>query len=190
MTQNATLLLKDEELVRLYVATQKQSYFEPLYVRYQPKIYRHCLQLIKDADLAYDFTQDIFIRVLSKLDQFQHRCSFSTWLYSLTRNYCISQLRVVKPTRFYPLEDGELVAEEPEESPELAYKMLQIAIRRLPAEEVSLLRMKYQHNWETAQIGLQMNLSEGAVKMRLKRSRDKLRKELDMLPAFESTYIY
>lgn len=188
MKQETALPLKDEELVKLYVATQKQIYFEPLYVRYQPKIYRHCLQLTKDVELANDFTQDIFIRVLLKLDHFQYRCSFSTWLYTLTRNYCITQLRVLKPARLIPLEAGELVADEPEESSELAYKMLQVALRRLPAEAARLLRMKYDHNWETAQIGLQMNLSEGAVKMRLKRSREKLRKELSQLPAFESSF--
>eukprot|EP01031_Cornospumella_fuschlensis_P015460 gene15460-18893_t len=73
--------LTDEEMIRNYLTSQPNQCFETLYNRYVNKVYRRCLSMTKDSEKAEDFTQDIFLKVFSKLDAFQERSTFSTWLY-------------------------------------------------------------------------------------------------------------
>lgn len=178
MNNTSIPFLKDEELVSLYVATRSQSYFEDLYHRYQRKIYRQCLQLTKDTDLAQDFTQDIFMQVVLKIDRFHGRSLFSTWLFSLTRNYCISKLRMGKNNSQLPLDGISLMLEDKIDAADTTFYQLQEALCKLSTEESNLLVMKYYENLEVTQMSQRLTLSVGAVKMRLKRSRDKLRKQL------------
>ena len=178
MKKSLPLSLKDEELVRLYIATKKQSYFETLYGRYYRKVYRKCIQLVKDPDLAQDYTHDIFMQVILKVDRFQERSMFATWLYALTRNYCISKLRNGHPVSYMLLDEFEFTADDYGEPTEHKLHLLQEALSLLPAEEVSLLIMKYNEELDLIQIGKQLTLTVGAVKMRLKRSREKLKKHI------------
>lgn len=79
----------DEELVRLYVTTQRNEYFESLYSRYCDKVYRKCLSFSKDPARAEDYTHDVFLRLIMKIGSFREEAKFSTWLYSVTYNYCM-----------------------------------------------------------------------------------------------------
>ena len=90
------LNLNDEELIKQYLTTSPNDCFETLYDRYVGKVYNRCYSLTKDAEKAQDFTHDIFIRMFSRLDRFQGRSTFSTWLYSISYNYCMDQLRASK----------------------------------------------------------------------------------------------
>ena len=47
----------------------------------------------KNVEKAEDYTQDIFMRTFARLDRFQERSSFSTWLYSISFNYCLEQIK-------------------------------------------------------------------------------------------------
>lgn len=178
MKKSFSLSLKDEELVRLFVSTRKQIYFEVLYSRYYKKVYRQCLQLAKDPDLAQDYAHDIFMQVLLKVDRFQERSQFATWLFALSRNYCITKLRHSQVIAHVPLEDLEFPYEDYNEPIEHKLHILQEALSLLTPEEANLLIMKYNEELELTQIGEQLTLSIGAVKMRLKRSREKLRKHM------------
>lgn len=171
--------LKDEELVRLFVSTGKQTYFEMLYHRYYQKVYRQCLLLINDPHLAQDYTHDIFMRVMLKLNNFQGRSLFTTWLYAISRNYCISRMRNMESISHIPLDEMlECMHEECSEPTEHKLNLLQDALSLLTSEEATILTMKYNEELELTQIGEQLTLSIGAVKMRLKRSREKLRKHM------------
>jgi DNA-directed RNA polymerase specialized sigma24 family protein len=70
--------LSDEELVRLYIDTQRNAYFERLYERYCDKVYRKCLSFTKDPVRAEDFTHDIFLKLIIKLGGFREQAKFST----------------------------------------------------------------------------------------------------------------
>ncbi|WP_317046713.1 RNA polymerase sigma factor [Spirosoma pollinicola] len=75
--------LTDEEMIRQFRTDQSSHCFEALYNRYVKKVYRRCLSMTKDPLKAEDFTHDIFLKVFNKLDAFQQRSSFSTWLYTI-----------------------------------------------------------------------------------------------------------
>lgn len=171
----------DEELVRLYVETQRNAYFERLYKRYCDKVYRKCLSFTKDPVRAEDLTHDIFLKLVVKLSGFRGQSKFSTWLYSITYNYCTDQLRSHNVRREVYIDDGweRLDVGDDDGLAELAEmeaQQLQKALHYLPLEEQTMLLMKYQDDISIREIAVHSGLTESAVKMRLKRSRDKLRK--------------
>ena len=175
--------LSDEELVSLYIETQKNAYFERLYERYCDKVYRKCLSFTKDPVRAEDLTHDVFLKVVLKLSTFQGQAKFSTWLYSVTYNYCTDQVRSSRLHREVYSDEGweryDVGAEDENDLTELAEfeaKQVQRALEKLPADEQTMLLMKYQDDVSIREIAILNGLTESTVKMRLKRSRDKLRK--------------
>ncbi|QKZ12069.1 RNA polymerase sigma factor [Spirosoma sp. KUDC1026] len=172
--------LSDEELVRLYIDTQRNAYFERLYERYCDKVYRKCLSFTKDPVRAEDFTHDIFLKLIVKLGGFREQAKFSTWLYSITYNYCTDQVRSPQSRREVYMEEGwdrfEDESDDMAEIAEMEAKRLQVALNQLSPEEQALLLMKYQDDISIREIATLNGLTESAVKMRLKRLREKLRR--------------
>ena len=173
----------DEELVNLYIETQRNAYFERLYDRYCDKVYRKCLSFTKDPVRAEDLTHDIFLKLVIKLSSFRGQAKFSTWLYSITYNYCTDQLRSSHLRQEVYVDEGwerlDVKADDENELAELAElesQQLQRALEQLPADEQTMLLMKYQDDVSIREIADLNGLTESAVKMRLKRSREKLRK--------------
>lgn len=170
--------IKDEDIVRLYVETQKNIYFEELYDRYADKVFRKCYSFVKDTARAQDFTHDIFIRLAVKIGTFKETARFPTWLYSITYNYCMDQLRLRKKRSEHELNDNfDIEAEEDDkELLELRIDGLKKSMEHLTAEEQAVLLMKYQDDFSIKEISDAFNITESAVKMRLKRSREKVKK--------------
>ncbi|QJW88788.1 RNA polymerase sigma factor [Spirosoma taeanense] len=173
MKQNS---LASKQYSTHYSNSPKADSFETLYNRYVDKVYQKCLSMTKDPEAAQDYTQDIFIKVFNKLDTFQNRSTFSTWLYSISHHYCLDQLRVRKRYSSEALPDEDLDDEAliAAESSEDRMELLENVMNSLPDEEITLLRLKHEQGLSIRDIAKKYNLSESAVKMRLKRTRDKL----------------
>lgn len=173
----------DEELVRLYIETQQNAYFERLYERYCDKVYRKCLSFTKDPVRAEDLAHDVFLKLVVKLSSFREQAKFSTWLYSITYNYCTDQQRSTNLRREVYVDEGwerlDTGADDENELTELAEleaQQLQRALEQMSANEQTMLLMKYQDDVSIRELADFNGMTESAVKMRLKRSRDKLRK--------------
>ena len=165
--------------MRLYVKTQRNPYFEALYTRYCDKVYRKCLSFTKNSERAEDFTHDIFIRVVTKLSGFREQAKFSTWLYSVTYNYCMDQLRSPRQKEVYsdePYEGVGLYDDDDAEVAEMEAQRLGKALDHLTSDERGLLMMKYQDDISIRDIADAQQITESAVKMRLMRAKEKLRK--------------
>jgi len=174
----STTRISDEELVRFYLATQENDYFAQLYTRYVKKVFRRCLTLTKDPTDAEDFTQDIFVRVLSGLNSFQGKSSFSTWLYTISTNYCMDRMKMNRKRACIEL-DPELIKTLADKNDqalwEERYQLVEKVITKICPDEAQYLQMKYVQNMDIKQIACLMNIKDSAVKMRLKRVRDKVR---------------
>ena len=83
----------DEDLISEYLLTQNARLFDVLYERYSGKVYAKCVTILKDQDDAMDAMQDIFMKVLLSIASFKGNAKFSTWLYSVTYNFCIDETR-------------------------------------------------------------------------------------------------
>lgn len=169
--------LSDEEMIRQYLVTQPDQCFATLYNRYVSKVYRRCLSMTKDPLQAEDFTHDIFLKAFRKLDAFQEKSTFSTWLYAISFNYCFDQIRLAKRTSFVSI-DEELkhdVAESQESQlQEETLQLIKQALTRLSVKERALLKLKYEEELSVEAISKAYQLNPSTVKMRLKRSRDKV----------------
>lgn len=170
--------VSDEEMIRQYLMSNNTDCFESLYNRYVGKVYKQCYSITKDSDQAQDFTHDIFIRVFSKLDSFQGRSSFSTWLYSVSYNYCLDQIKRAKRLITTHLSDElDYYCNSTDEAEKVDSSLLQLSqvMKKISPQDATVLKMKYQDDLPLSQISLELNLKESAVKMRLKRSRTKVR---------------
>lgn len=171
--------LRDEELIRYYLSTNQNHYFETLYNRYADKVYRRCFSLTKDSAKAQDYTQDIFLRVMASLRSFKERSAFSTWLYSVSYNYCMDQLRLSNRTPTVAIhEDMACTLTDSDETDPSDYQLqhLREAMATIAPDEIVFLRLKYEDGMDIKEIARQYNLKDSAVKMRLKRTRDKIRR--------------
>ncbi|MCF0056080.1 RNA polymerase sigma factor [Dyadobacter sp. CY356] len=170
----------DEDLVKLYVQTQRNSYFEKIYERYATRVYQKCLFFVKDSAKAEDLTHDIFFKLILRLSTFKENSKFSTWLYSITYNHCMDQLRSYKRS-------GEISYDETFEIPDdtdlnnlfdhddVETKRLQLAMDQLTVDEKGLLLMKYADEMSIRDIAEILKVTESSVKMRLLRTKEKFR---------------
>ena len=60
---------------------------------YETPIFNFVLRLTGDRMLAEDLTQDVFVRVFNGLPRFSLRCKFTTWLFQVTKNRVLDELR-------------------------------------------------------------------------------------------------
>ncbi len=170
--------VKDEDLVSLYVESQKNQYFEELYERYSEKVYRKCFSFVKDQSKAEDLAHDIFLKIITKIGTFNATSRFSTWVYSITYNHCMDVLRREKRKKEDPLEyEMEFVEEE------IDYELLSMkqdglkkSLEQISPQEKAILLMKYQDNFSIKEIAESFELSESATKMRLLRTKEKMKK--------------
>ena len=171
-----SIVLTDEEMIRQYLPGQANECFETLYNRYVNKVYRQCLSMTQDSEKAQDFTHDIFIKVFDKLDAFQQRSTFSTWIYTIAYNYCADQLRLAKrlPTTVLDEQSEQLTESGDGVLHEEALQSVKQALESLSVEEQRLLRQKYEEGKSIEELARQYNIKISAVKMRLKRSKAKI----------------
>lgn len=152
-----------------------------LYARYSDKVYAKCLYMLKDEVRAQDLAQEIFLKVYLYLPKFVAKSSFSTWLYSITYNQCIDAIRKAKKERSIFVITAEFTKEFfTTESDQDIYKELKLdqledIINRLPIKDKALILMKYKQEMSVRDIAEALGKTESAVKMSLKRAKDKAR---------------
>ncbi|GAB3035360.1 RNA polymerase sigma factor [Spirosoma pulveris] len=177
--------LSDEEIIKQHVQSSTASCYESLYRRYQKKVYRQCLAITKSPEQAQDFTHDVFIRVFASLDGFQGRSSFATWLTSVVYYYCLDQLKRAKRLATIALDEEIDYYTGSDDSEKTDYQLQQLSnvLSAIRPKDALMLKLKYEEGLPVSQIGMQLNLKESAVKMRLKRSRNRVR-ELCQTPLY------
>lgn len=169
----------DSDLIARYLREQNTGYFTELYRRYGRKVFAKCITMLSDEGLARDATQDIFVKVLLNLSKFTEQSSFSTWIYSITYNYCIDLIRKKKKMPLIFSEDVSKVSNETEiEIPdsvllEMKKGRLEKVLERLPPGDRVILEMKYAEDLPIKDIGDILGKTESAIKMQIMRAKQK-----------------
>jgi len=83
---------RDLDIVELLQGGRNEAAFERLAERYERKVYRLCCSIMRDPDQAADAAQESLLRVWKALPTFDQRASLSTWIYTITRNRCLTAL--------------------------------------------------------------------------------------------------
>jgi len=174
--------LSDEDLVEAIVKTNNTALFEVLYDRFSSLIYNKCYGFAKDGDEAKDLTQDVFLKLFVKLASFKGKSKFSTWVYAFTYNHCVNYVTRNTAKKFekqsVDYKDIENLSDDYEEddSSFLSMKVekLKVALELISPEEKMILLLKYQDFLTIKEIATALEIGESAVKMRIKRAKDKL----------------
>lgn len=174
--------LSDEDLVKAIVITNNTLLFEVLYDRYAGLVYNKCYGFARDEDEAKDLTQDVFLKLFIKLASFKGKSKFPTWLYAFTYNHCVNYVTRNTAKKFekqsVDYKDIENLSEEEENDKSflnMKVDKLKISLELISPEEKMILLLKYQDNLSIKEIESVLGIGESAVKMRIKRAKDKLK---------------
>ncbi|WNJ21007.1 sigma-70 family RNA polymerase sigma factor [Pontibacter sp. G13] len=169
----------DEALIHEITEGGRTHLFSILYDRYSDKVYRKCISFVRDRDVAQDMVQDILIKVFTQLSKFKGNSRFSTWLYSITYNYCVEYYRKNNKVSTVGIEEGPDISDEGDaddlEILALRRDHLQRALDQVAPEDKMILMMKYQDDISIKELMNTLELSESAVKMRLARARKRVK---------------
>ncbi|NNE32032.1 MAG: RNA polymerase sigma factor [Winogradskyella sp.] len=181
MTPDAVHNLTDEALVEAIVKTNDTMLFEILYDRYASMVYNKCYGFANGIDEAKDLTQDVFLRVFVKLASFKGKSKFSTWLYAFTYNHCVNYVtrNTAKKIEKKSINSDRIenIGEDVDSTSEfkqMRVEKLKKVMELISPEEKMILLLKYQDNLSIKELSEALDIGESAVKMRLKRAKEKL----------------
>lgn len=175
--------LSDQDLMRIVQAGDYSPASE-IYDRYSGRIYNFAFRFLKNAEAAEDATQEVFVKMLRHANQFHGDAKLSTWLFSITANWCRDYLR--KADNKNKESDDVLVTlpAPTEHSPDrtLEQRENEQRVRRAlasltPEQREAILLSRYQ-GLSYAEIAQIAGCSEGAVKTRVFRAMETLKKTL------------
>jgi RNA polymerase sigma factor (sigma-70 family) len=155
--------------------------FSFLVERYQNMVYSLALKLLKNAEDAEEMAQDTFIKAFQKLDTYEGKSKFSTWLYSITYNACISELRK-RRIQFSSLEDQRFSDQDEmkmfdyfgETKKEDQEKYLNIALGKLPEDDQVLVTLYYYESQSMDEISMITGLTVSNIKVKIHRARKRM----------------
>lgn len=169
--------LSDEKLISLILDNGEINAFSYLYDRYKSRVYGRIVSLMGDNADAEDLLQEIFVKLYLSLKSFQGNSTFASWVYSITYNHLVDALR--KRKRF--LEDPDLVVEDKAMEESKDEEVLRIdshdlirLMDKLEEQDKLILFLKFREEQSIKDIMETLNIKESAVKMRIKRAKNKL----------------
>ena len=178
--------LNDNEIISKVLNGDYQAY-AGLVNRYQNYVFTLTLRIVKNREDAEEVAQDVFIKAYRYLADFKGASKFTTWLYTIVNNTCISFLRKKKldihsldNEKVFEVADSQdsgLRANLVEQKSKLA--MVNDAIGLLSGDDAQIITLYYkaeQSMEETAQIlGIEVN----TAKVRLHRARTRLKEKME-----------
>ena len=183
--------LKDKELVEAIKKGSDEA-FEVMVSRHQARVYGLALRLTRSNEDAEEVLQDVFTTVYKKLDTFQGKSAFSSWIYRITANTSFMKLRkrrqrpasfledLSEPVKEVVLEENggdDLYSTSTGERQELR-SQLEEAIRKLPDQYRDVFILRDVDLLSSKEVSRALDLSVPAVKSRLHRSRTLMKKRL------------
>jgi RNA polymerase sigma factor (sigma-70 family) len=174
---NVINTMEELEAIRM-VQKGNANAFSFLVNKYQDIVFSIALKVLKNREDAEEMAQESFIKAFRSLNSFQGKAKFSTWLYSITYNTCITYTRKKKPVTSQ-IENLPLSSEESEESfsdfpEESKARYLEAAMKQLPEEEYTMLVLYYYEDQSVEDLCQVTGLTESNVKVKLFRARKKL----------------
>ncbi len=152
---------------------------ELLITRYQRPVYNAAYRLLGDREDARDVAQTVFIRAIERLDQFDPRYRFFSWIYRIAVNESLTQLdrRNRRTTQeSLPIEPGR----SPEEDADLAgvHEKIQAALLELTPDHRAVIVLRHFSDLSYREIGEILEIPEKTVKSRIWSARQVLKDKL------------
>jgi len=175
--------LNDEQVWLEEARRGDKAAFGQLIEAYQGPVYNLAYRMLGNSGEAEEAAQEAFIRAYTRLGSYDPAHKFSTWLLSITSNYCIDQIRkrravllsLDEPLPPHPAlhsdnnkgPEAEFIAQEREE-------LVQGLLSELPAEYRQAVVLRYWYDMSYEEIAELQQTTVSAVKSRLFRARRQL----------------
>jgi RNA polymerase sigma factor (sigma-70 family) len=127
----------DEVLLKRYRESGDMAVLAELFQSYASMVYYVCFRYLQDGEQSKDAVMQIFEELISKVNK-QEIKQFSSWLYVLSRNYCLMQLRSAKKMEYVVIDDFmELPIDlhQDSETKEKQLTALELCMEKLPAAQ-------------------------------------------------------
>lgn len=188
------MVLSDTELINK-AQNGDESAFNELVCRYDRNVLSIALKYVNDRDDAKDIYQEVFLRVFRGLKKFQFKSEFSTWIYRITVNVCLTFIRSGKKKMIIKIDndmDSDAVdhitgADDKVNSPEEFMIRSEItinikeAIENLSPKQKMIFILKHYEGYKIREISEMLNISDGTIKKYLFDANHKLRSYLSEL---------
>ena len=191
--------LDDTDLI-LRAQKENESAFEELVYRYDRSVLSIALKYTLNEDDAKDLYQEVFIRVYRGLKNFRFESEFSTWIYRITTNVCLSYKSRSKDHLRVSINNNDDDDEENEigEARELIYdgsspeemtsgadirEIVDEAVESLSPKQKMTFILKHYEGYKIREIAEMLNCKEGTVKKYLFEAIKNLRKKLSLVYA-------
>jgi RNA polymerase sigma-70 factor (ECF subfamily) len=166
--------------------------FENLIENHRKRVYNIAFKMLHNQEDAYDITQEVFIRVFKSMKEFREEASFSTWIYRITKNACLDELRkrknkaTVSMDEDLETEDGTIKrqVEDCSPGPDALYESMELrdivrtAIGHLSDEHKFVIILRDLQGFSYEEIAKVLECPEGTVKSRINRARKALKEIL------------
>jgi RNA polymerase sigma-70 factor (ECF subfamily) len=172
----------DLDLVREFRAGSERA-FNELVLKHRQAVYLTAIGMLGSADDADDVTQEVFIKAFRSIDSFRGESAFYTWLYRITVNLCLNQIRKRKVRTVFGLDQVAATlpeakrADEDLELSELSVRARQ-AISELPEKQRAVFILRHFRGLPHAEIAQIMDRDEGTIKANYFQAVRKLRAKL------------
>ena len=181
---------RDVELINRILAGDENA-FASLVKKYEKQVHALAWRKIGDFHIAEEIAQDTFLKVYQKLSTLKDPNQFSGWLYVIATNLCRAWLRK-KRLETEPLEDTEIesieetysryVAEERTKATvEAQREVVKKLLAKLKESERTVMTLHYFSEMTCEEISRFLGVSTSAIKLRLHRARQRLKKEEPMI---------
>lgn len=170
--------------------------FNRLMEAHERRMYAVALRMCGNREDAQDCLQEAMLRVYRAIAGFKGQSSFSTWVYRITMNTCLDELRRKKNrpnTSLDSLLDAGWSPADDSSAPEKhavrseAMHHLHQAIRELPEDMRAAVVLRDIHGLTYDEIARSLDTNVGTIKSRISRGREKLREKLKEIPELFET---
>ncbi|HEY6553600.1 MAG TPA: sigma-70 family RNA polymerase sigma factor [Vicinamibacteria bacterium] len=167
----------DAEVLRLLRGGQEARAFELLLRRFQGKVFRLAMSYVRSPADAEDLAQEALVRLWRALPCYDGRASYSTWIYAIARNTCLSELR--KRRSRPKVVSDETVEPRPADGPMPAPASdlrLDCAalIETLPETQRQIVRLFYLEDRSYEEVSILLDMPVNTVRSHLHRARRRL----------------
>lgn len=178
-----TARLSDEELM-LALASGNQEAFSVLYQRFNERLFYFFYRMLgNDRELANDFLQDIFLKIINKPELFKPDYKFTSWIFSIAHNMCKNEYRKRNVRQHiqneaFPDQYCDESFTKPNTKKEQLISVVYSELENLDENQRSILILKYKENLSIQEISEILGLPVGTIKSRLHYARIALSKRV------------
>lgn len=163
-----------------------QQAFATLIERYEQKVFQTSMGFVHNTADAEDLAQEVFIKAYKAIDSFKGESSFGTWIYRITVNKSINQLRKNKLRAMSGLYDHETESHEEAGADfyllqEEQRRQIKNALRQLNSTQKKIFILFYYQDLSIKEISVILKITPKSAESTLFRARKKLQNELQRI---------